>query len=216
MKYCIILTTTVNCQENIYCMKMRNPEIRKKIYVKAIKQWLEKTQIPIIVVENSGYLYPEIDRNKYDENRLEIITFHEENEPDAVNLKNNTSKGYHEMYSIIYAYRNSKKIIDNVDFIIKITGRYFISDFEKTCDNFLKKGIYFIQQSNENNCEIIGCHKHVFGYLFDLDYHDPQDYVEMIYKKRMENMNPLYIWKCPQFEIEATISGGWEFLKTQL
>lgn len=214
MKYCIILTTTINCQENIACMKMKNPEIRKKIYLKAIKQWLEKTQIPIIIIENSGYTYPELDRDKYDENRLEIITFNESQEEGG--LQDNTSKGYHEMYSIRYAYYHSKKIINNVDFIIKITGRYFIADFEKTCDNFLKPGIYFIQQSNENNCEIIGCHKHLFGYLFDLNYQDPHDYVEMIYKKRIEGMNPLCIWKCPQFEIEATISGGWEFLKTTL
>ena len=40
-------------------------------------------------------------------------------------------KGHHELYAINYAYNNSK-IIKTCDYLIKITGRYFIPTFENT------------------------------------------------------------------------------------
>ena len=75
---CIILTSTiyVNPKKNHLCNT--DPNNRLEIYLKSIKQWLEKTNFKIVLVENSGYKYPEL--KKYAEiykDRFEMILFKE-------------------------------------------------------------------------------------------------------------------------------------------
>ena len=118
----IILTTTIFVQNKCYIFQ-RNPEERIKTYIKSIRQWINLTNLKIIVVENSGYQFEEL--KEYISDRFEIISFNENELPEAKYLNGNNSKGLSELFSIDYSIKNSK-IITNSDFIIKITGRYFI------------------------------------------------------------------------------------------
>lgn len=99
-KCSIILTVCVNPQ-NVTQLKMVDKKERLEIYLKSIKQWLENTNLNIIVVENSNYQFPEL--QKYKEiykNRFEIITFDIMKQNDTQEIINSKEKGRFELYSI--------------------------------------------------------------------------------------------------------------------
>ena len=107
----IILTTTVFIDKKIYTIAQQNPNERKECYIKSIKNWLEKTSLNIVVVENSGYDYPELNEEKEKYNyRFEIISFKESDLEDAKYLEECYDKGAHEFYSIDCAIKYSKLI----------------------------------------------------------------------------------------------------------
>jgi hypothetical protein len=54
----ILLTTTVNVQNKRFLREV-DPVDRMNSYNKSISQWLTKTNLPIVVVENTGYTFPE-------------------------------------------------------------------------------------------------------------------------------------------------------------
>lgn len=104
---CIILTSTINVKEQKVGLFQKDKEKRLITYLKAIRQWIEKTNFRLVLVENSGYLWPEL--NQYVEqyaDRFIICSFNEELEKDADYLRLDQSKGCSEMFAIDYAYRN--------------------------------------------------------------------------------------------------------------
>jgi hypothetical protein len=106
----IILTSTVNVNYYKHFIFQTDPNERLSYYLKSVKQWLDKTKFNICLVENSGYTFPELNDyiTKYSD-RFEIITFNEfHNPPEFQHLIYNTSKGASEIYSIRYAYNNTK------------------------------------------------------------------------------------------------------------
>lgn len=222
----IILTTTVTVNNYKYFLYQKNPNERKNTYIKSIKQWLEKTNLKICVVENSGYTYPELEYYlKTYEDRFEIITFDEfEHPPELQHYIYNNSKGASELFAINYAYKNSK-FNSTTDFIIKITGRYFIESFE----SFLKQSnisercnqiavcddgnrLVALTQNNNVRCEIVGCHKLFIPIIFNMVMSDSFDvfysHVEFLYKNRINLINEKHVLKCHEFEIEPTQMGG--------
>jgi hypothetical protein len=197
-KVCIILTCTVIVGDNIRMLAQKDKDERKYTYISSIKKWLENTQFKIIVVDNSGYSFPELDDYliRY-KNRFEIISYLEDNLPenDYNTLKNDPSKGTHEIYAINYAYDNSN-LIKDCEFIIKITGRYYIPNFIKYLkypfDDFVHQNN--IERKDIQRCEVIGCKKELFKYLFNtnLDYINNEyfnDMIEVIYKRRIDKLN---------------------------
>jgi hypothetical protein len=230
----IILTSTVNVNHYKHFLHQTNHLERLECYLKSIKQWLEKTTFKICVVENSGYKYEELDEySKLYSDRFEIITFNElDNPPELQHLVYNPSKGASEMFSIIYAYKNTK-FIDAVNFIVKITGRYFIPSFEQflTEKNVVKNcfgiGIHDyeqmiigIRQHNNMRCELLGIHAKFFDMLFELSLTDENGqffpHVETVYANRFKLLNQSKIVTCPVFEIESTQMGGSDCIVTEL
>jgi hypothetical protein len=214
----IILTCTVNTGNNIRVLAQTNSYERKNMYIKSIKQWLNKTNFIVVVIENSGYKFPELNNEivKY-KDRFEILSYTESELPknDYNILKNDKSKGTHEIYAINYAY-NWSKLLKDCDFIIKVTGRYFIPDLIKY--NFY--GIDFVHQNNIQRCEILGCSKQYFDYLFHkkLEYINNEydnDMIEVIYKRRIEKLNKNNL-RLPLMEIEPTRTGSTDTTYTYL
>ena len=199
MNVTIILTTTVFIQNKIYLFQ-KDPIERLKTYNKSIHNWIKNSKdIKIIVVENSGYTFNEF--KKYISDRFEIITFNENTLPEAQHLVHNNSKGASELFSINYAINNSKNIKD--DFIIKITGRYFIPGFEEYLSQFDLNQYDALSQHSLGNCEVIGCSYNKKNILFNeiiTDFH-----VENMYIERKSNLNLLI---CKIFSIEDTQAGG--------
>jgi len=211
-----------------------NPSDRLEFYLKSIKQWLDLTNFKICVIENSGYTFSELSEytNKYND-RFEILTFNELNLTNGLeHLIYNNSKGASEMYSIIYAYSNTK-FKNNINFVIKITGRYFIPDFQ----NFLIQVdiisntkhisihdnndlIIGLQQSNNMRCEILGIHILFFNIIYNFNLSDDNNifypHVEYIYSNRFKLLNQNKIIKLPVFKIEPTQMGGIETIVTEL
>ena len=203
----IILTTTVNVQNKCY-LHQTDPIERVSVYVNSIKQWTS-TNFKIVVVENSGYTFPEF----MESNKFEKITFNESELPEAGYLKGNTSKGASELFSINYAINNSR-ILKPGDFIIKITGRYFIPDFFNV-DRILKFDA--IIQNDCGSCEIIGSsysNKDLVFNTSDLLNGQACNHIEFLYTNRILHLNKVMILK--KLKIEGTQMGGANVIRYSL
>ena len=202
----ILLTSTVNTQPHISWLKQRDSNERLKMYLDIISKWLTQTNLKIVVIENSGIDLKDELINKYSDfnkeqylDRFESITYQYNSIPikDKQFLDSHEAKGHHELYAINYAYNNSK-FIKNCDYLIKITGRYFIPKFEnillqkfqQTYDNNNSNNINIIRQSQKwrgwNRCEILGCHITNFNDIFK--YPSNNDMLEEEYTNRINNI----------------------------
>lgn len=208
----IILTTTVYCKDVIDCIVQKEPNERIQSYLNSVKKWLYNTNLNIVLVENSGYTFEELNKEKeLFKDRFEVITYTESNEETAQYLSDVKSKGASELYEINYAFYNSKLIhINKTNFIIKITGRFFIPELE----NYLKKynldGFQALCQNNKSRCEMVGSHIKSFRYIFHTELINNKGkydgHVENIYKERISKYK--YVLHCKTFKIEPTQRGG--------
>lgn len=211
---------------NVAYTKQRDIKERLHTYVKSIKQWLTKTTLPIIIVENSGYIFTELNEliHQY-KDRIEFISFNE-NENSAFNklyeflieknknhkdklIKNKNGKGLHEIFAIQYAVHHSK-LIKKCTHIIKVTGRYFIPNFEEYVKT-IPYSCKAIRQKDHDRCEIVGCRKDMTDIVFDCDLYNKKgifdEHIENVYKIRIDNIMPSIT--LPMFPIEPTPRGGY-------
>lgn len=134
-KWVILLTTCIS--PAVYGMteeeKKIDTEKRKNLYEKQIKKWLEYTSYPIYVVESSGYDFPNIEKK---DNRLKIFTH--------TNPTSLPSSSQYEARSILYALENMNDVHDE-DYILKVTGRYFLPNIENSLKNTSKDKDIFLQ-----------------------------------------------------------------------
>lgn len=94
------------------CVRTSDPlDHRKEYYRRAIHDWLTKTNLPIFVVESSGYTFPE-----FHHPRLKVCSFNLENEPTL---------SHYEAKSILYALEHFKEELLPYTHILKVTARYF-------------------------------------------------------------------------------------------
>ena len=127
------------------------------------------------------------------------------------------SKGGLEINSIHYAYDVSK-FLKISSFIIKITCRFFIPNFEKFINNIDLSKFDCLKQNYDYRCEIVGASQKKFNMIFDknlfidngkYDYH-----VENVYSYRFSLCKNVLV--CPIFNIEPTQRGGLNEIYTQL
>lgn len=205
-KITIVLTCTVNPHNNIRTLKMKDPTQRKNIYIDAIRRWLNETSFVIIVVENSGYRFPELDHERQlFHHRFEILSFTESERNEYDLIQSNTSKGVHEFIAMWHAIEQSR-FRDETLFWIKITGRYFIPEFENFLQTQDVQTSLALRQSNKERCEIVGAHYSIASYVFFP--FEKKSRVETIYKKRISQLPTKNTIICPVFHIYPTLSGG--------
>ena len=206
----IILTSTVNINPIKWWLFQRDKNDRLQIYLKAIKQWLTKTNFKIVLVDNSGHNYDELilEKETY-KDRFEVITFIESELEESKYLINNPHKGASEIFAINYGFYNSK-IINSCDFIIKITARYFISGLEDYLKNYDLNEYDCLTQHNRERCEMVGSHQKNFHYIFNTNTFDKNGHyichIESLYEERTSNYGR--ILTCDPFQIEPTQRGG--------
>jgi hypothetical protein len=211
MSSIILLTTTVNVQ-NKSALREIDPLERVATYTKSLSQWLEKTNFKIVVIENTGHSFPEWEKckEKYSD-RLEVISFRENDLEEAEYLKENKSKGASEIFAINYACSHSKWICD-VDFLIKVTGRFFIPGLESYLESIELDQYDILKQNNIQCCQLMGVRLSHFltlfaVYLLDKNGNYNAD-VEKIYVERMQEFLEERRLICPVFPIEPTLEGG--------
>jgi len=156
-KWIVLLTAAISNISNT----IHDVEYRKQLYSKQILQWLEKTNYTIVIVESSGYDFPDI---KHD--RLHKITF-----KFTTTLP---SSSQYEANSILYAIENIKDcdFYKNCTHILKVTGRYFLPDVEKELNSKPQdKDLYLQKHRNNNikwqNSEYYGIRKELFDTLLE-------------------------------------------------
>ena len=214
MNTTIILTSTVNVH-NVRCNSHLGSDDRLCVYLKSIKRWLTETRFNIVLVENSGYMFPELDNEKeIFKDRFEVITFKECNVPQSTYLtmlddKGLGSKGNHEIFAINYAIQNSK-FIQSTSFLIKITARYFISELEDYLSIYNLNNVDCLTQNDKSRCEMVGCHYKHHSYIFNIYTLDDSlgwdTHIENIWK--MRTMKYKKIITCKEFSIDTTIRGS--------
>ena len=150
----IILTATVHVtKETAFQVDVID---RVNTYLKSIRLWLKSTNFNIVVIENSGYKFEELNEelNIY-KDRFEIISFTENQSNYTAFQMHLQSKGGLEINSIHYAYDVSK-FLKISSFIIKITCRFFIPNFEKFINNIDLSKFDCLKQNYDYRCEIVG------------------------------------------------------------
>lgn len=210
--WAILLTTTVNVHDTNY-LHQRNKEERIQTYLTSIQQWL-LTDLPIVVVENSGYTFPELKGT-----RVEVITFNSmDDKPFHTFLKSLIQlkgKGLYEIHSIRYACEHSN-ILKECTHFMKVTGRYFIPSLEGILQT-LPSSTKAVRQQNASQCEVLGCRKDYVEIVFDflVCTKDKQitDHVEDAYEYRM-TLIPHEV--LPILPISPTPRGSYDEIKTFL
>lgn len=120
-EWVVLLTTCLNPDNKNNLNEIR---FRMELYNYQIKKWLNETNMRIVVVESTGYSFPDIIHD-----RLTVINF-------KFDQKYNSSSQY-EARSIIYAINQIK----DMDFyiksthILKVTGRYFLENIENVLNS---------------------------------------------------------------------------------
>lgn len=215
----ILLTTTVNVQKKSWLREI-NPLERIGSYTRSLSQWLNNTKLPIVVVENTGYTFEEWNSWKEEyKDRLEIITFREDEIEKANYLRHNDSKGASEIFAIEYAYLHSK-MISQYSFLIKITGRYFIPGLEQYLGDINFQKYIALNQNDWNECQMVGVNILYFYEVFHpllINKDGRYDgHVENIYKERILAIMPEKIIRCPIFPIDPTMGGGSSKIFTEI
>lgn len=218
MNTTIILTSTVNVNMRKLALDQIDKNDRIETYLKSVRQWLTKTNFNIVLVENSGHSYDELNEEKAKyEHRFDVITFMEnETEEDKfLTISNSISKGESEMFAINYAFHRTR-LIKPDHFIIKITARYFIPELEEYLGGYDLSKYDCLTQNNRDRCEMVGSHYRNFycmfnAYLINRSYRY-EGHVENIWKDRTSIYNNILI--CKEFSIDATRMGGCNSINT--
>ena len=206
MNIVLLMTTTVNVFENVSWLSQKNKEERLKMYGKKIMKWVNKSKLKIVVIENSDHKFNDL--IKHTNNRFEILSFKYTKEQKEI-MDKYQAKGQHEIFAVQYACNNSK-LIKDCDFLIKITGRYFVPNLEKILNYELNKNpkIDFIRQSslwrNMNRCELVGCSKNNINKLFYFPLKN-----DMMEQEMMDRMiNSKNILNLPIMELDTKTKQG--------
>jgi len=125
----ILLSATVNPSGMSYTV-LQDPLVRQQHYLNSLRKWIKNTNSPIVFIENSNcdlnFFRERLPSKSFD--RIEMLTF------EGNNFKPDLGKGYGEMKIIQYGMQNSH-LLQNSEFVFKITGRYHIKNFRNCIKN---------------------------------------------------------------------------------
>ena len=163
-RICILLTATIDPKGGVF-MKRNDPEVRENDYVNSIKMWIENTTYSILFCENSGYESDKIEKimRDCDNNECEILQFAGQGFPREL------GKGYGELLIIKYALQYSQ-LIKNSDYIIKVTGRYFIKNIEKIASALSSNKCVYVMADFKKNLSWADSRVFAFKPTFALNY----------------------------------------------
>jgi hypothetical protein len=164
-KFCILLTTCYNRQN--YTDIQKN-EIQT-LYRNVIYDWLHRTDLSIFIIDSSGYTYPE-----FSNTRLRVCSFI---------FPQNRSSTVAEGNSINYALDNLKEL-SNYDYVIKITGKYYIPNMKGILSKTANGSDFMFQNIRINNDLIQN--SEVFGFKYKLGKEIVNPIVSEGYNKIME------------------------------
>lgn len=154
-KYCILFTMYIGEQKE-----------RREIYENRIKRWLDNTNIDLYTVDSSNnYLFYDKKTNLPTSNYFFNPRLHQYAFDQGTGFKNG-NPSVPERNSMLKAIKKFEKEFKKYDIVFKITGKYFIPNFEKIIlkANIPKVEIVFQKRTDTNgqNTEIIGFSPHVF------------------------------------------------------
>ena len=133
-KICLILTATVDPKGMIF-LERSNVKDRFNDYIQSFAKWCSNSNInDLIFLENSGFDLTQFEeiKKKYPSKNIEIISSQVNND-----FPRNLGKGYGEYLSLNEIIKNSR-ILDNYDYFIKVSGRYYVKNIHKIINEIIK------------------------------------------------------------------------------
>jgi hypothetical protein len=137
----LLLTGTLFTNDCINCER-NDINVRRKDYYDNIKRFLDETDLELVFCENSNADLGEI-KEFLNNDRVEILQF------DGNDYPREFGKGYGEVSIINYALENSKKL-STIDYLLKVTGRYYFN-YNKIKEDL--KNFDYVLYSKETNFE---------------------------------------------------------------
>lgn len=116
----LLLTACVNPRGMIYTALQDYSE-RKSQYMDALRFYLEKTDLPVVFVENTACDFSDSFMQYVEVGRLEYLCF------DGNNYDKSLGKGYGEALIINHAFAHSQ-FLSKSRYVVKITGRLIVKD----------------------------------------------------------------------------------------
>jgi len=164
IKYCILLTATID-PGNVLFVRRREPSVRENDYINSLKMWFNTDISSLVFCENSNYNSEKIKNLLKSQTRLktEYLVFNGQTFPKEL------GKGYGELIIIRYALQNSS-IINDCEFVIKVTGRYFIKNIKKIIDILSRDKDVYIMADLKNNLTYADSRLFAFKPSFITDY----------------------------------------------
>jgi len=133
--YSIILTACIN-PIDIPFLKYTSVENRLSDYQISFTKWCKNDHVQkIIFIENSGYNLETFhqEAKRFPEKKIEIISTNLNN-----TFEKKLGKGYGEYLCLKEVFEKSI-IANETDFFLKITGRYYIKNFDDIYEDFYKR-----------------------------------------------------------------------------
>ena len=139
----IILTTAVN-----------NNEDRLNTYLDRINKYIDKTNINFYIVESTGYTFPQINNP-----RVKIYSF------IGTKASNSTFMEVESITNIMDFYN-----LHDSDFILKITGKYFVPNIEYLTNKYINNYYDFFIQKKHYHSEIFACKPKYYERIKELSF----------------------------------------------
>jgi hypothetical protein len=164
MKVCVLLTAAIDCK-SVAFVKRSNPTTREDDYVRSLEKWIDSTAYPIVFCENSGYPLNKIEKvmRKCTNRDTECLQFEGNDFPGEF------GKGFGELRIIEYAVQHSRLIMES-DFVVKVTGRLFISNVEAVASGLSQSGTVQVMADLGSNLTRANSQMFIFRPSFIGDY----------------------------------------------
>ena len=200
---CILLTTCVNIKTDYSSIKkgvdksINTPEFRLKLYTDSINKWLKYTNFDIKIVESSDYPF-----NQYKSNpRVQVYSF----KSDKTYTCKACPQTPYEAESILLAFKNMN--LSRYDKIIKVTGKYFLPNFEKYVNDIPNNAEIFFQNStsfNMQNSEFFGCKTKFLEEIMNLIFENSKK--DMNFEQTLYSIKDKYkVYRFPPIKLDSPI-----------
>jgi len=200
---CILLTMSIPTHQLMTNSKRNSPRLRLREYKRTLQKYVKMKRdvgsgVPIVVVENTGGNLSELREVVADEDGFEFVSFVE----GGLRGREALGKGWAEGRAIQYAIGHSR-LLNSCEFIIKITGKYFIPAILDIAENTDPKNTQLIVQSTPNfwsmwddekgnsgivRTEVVGFQKEIAEWLFQGQDESKGEPMERIVKIRSQEI----------------------------
>jgi len=198
-KVSVLLTATIDCK-GVAFVKRSNPMVRENDYVQSVAKWMDSTTYPIVFCENSGYAIGNVEKvmRKCTDRETECLQFEGNDFPGEL------GKGFGELRIIEHAVQHSNLIMDS-DYVVKVSGRYFIRNIEAVMSALSCSDSVYVMADLGLNLTWANSQVFVFQPSFIADYLSP-------FRDSMNDSKGFYFEHALARAILRAVSDGHEWM----
>lgn len=168
----------------ILTMYVNRDPVRRAMYRRNIHAWIQRTQLPLFVVESSAepifYLHP----------RITWVTFQQEEKADY-----QPTSTVREAQALQYVWREQGSVLREFHWVFKCTAKYFLPAFTLHLRQIPKEKDIIFQHRHDDSIrwqqsELFGMTPHYWEFF--LRHYDAPDYQSTVMERRLHGMDVDY------------------------